>query len=684
MSAEPIIAQAVRALPLLVGVVALVALQRASLWRPVVRGLDAIANRRGPALLVVASVAVLHYAALALHQWPIPIHADEFSYLLMADTFTDGRLTNPTPPLSYLLWAPDVIFEPTYQSKYPPAQGVLLALGEWLAGDPLVGVWLGMAAACAAACWLMQRWLRPRWALLGGLTLATHKALATFWGSTYFGGGAAMLGGALLYGALPRLLDRPRARHAVLLAAGLALLANSRPFEGLVACLPAAAVLTAWLVRRRAWRSPEILRRVVVPVVAVLAVTGAAMGVYHRAVTGSPLKMPYQVFLESSSVANMALPGDPQARTGDEPSALIERHFKFYTLGGDPHLWLPLLLLPLAVRHHRWMRLALAAVVLTYFAVWLTVLASPHYAAPVTALLFTLYFQCVRHLRALLRRRRLLFQLFVAVFLVLWAAQLADSRRFHAERVQPGDPHHYSVIRAELLGPLESDDDRHLIVVPWDNRTSRVLTWVNNAADVEAAKIVWAWQGVGLAERFGERRCWLLDESVWPPVLVPTSPAELAWVLRLRDGAKARLETGMETRLESGGSARAVRVEIEDGGAKEASIQLARAHPALQAGARYTLRLRARSDAERTIGVQVSHGDGRALDAPELRHRVTLGREWREHSLRYAADEEIDHVGLELWLGGSTTAVEIDTVDVRVEAPTADGTTADGTADRIE
>lgn len=36
----------------------------------------------------------------------------------MADTFAEGRLTNPTPPVLMLLWSPDILLEPTYQSKY--------------------------------------------------------------------------------------------------------------------------------------------------------------------------------------------------------------------------------------------------------------------------------------------------------------------------------------------------------------------------------------------------------------------------------------------------------------------------------------------------------------------------------------------------------------------------------------
>ena len=55
------------------------------------------------------------------------------------------------------------------ESKYPPGQGLLLAIGQRVAGNPLVGVWLSSALACAALCWMLQAWVEETMALYGAL-----------------------------------------------------------------------------------------------------------------------------------------------------------------------------------------------------------------------------------------------------------------------------------------------------------------------------------------------------------------------------------------------------------------------------------------------------------------------------------------------------------------------------------
>ena len=214
------------------------------------RAFARLARRKSLSVAVVGFAAfLLRLAILPLCPIPLPFLPDDFSFLLAADTFASGRLTNPTPAMWMHFESIHVTMKPTYMSMYFPAQGLVLAAGKVLTGHPWYGVLVMSALMCAAICWMLQAWLPPSWALLGGIlaVLAPWPLQLLDQYLLRWRLDRGLLAGALVLGALPRFMKAARLRYGLLLAVGVILARNCPPYEGLLLCLPVAVVLGRWM-----------------------------------------------------------------------------------------------------------------------------------------------------------------------------------------------------------------------------------------------------------------------------------------------------------------------------------------------------------------------------------------------------------------------------------------------------
>ncbi len=261
------------------------------------RAFARLARRKTLSVVVVGLAAFLvRLAILPLCPVPLPFLPDDFSFLLAADTFAAGRLTNPTPAMWMNLESIHVTMKPTYMSMYFPAQGLVLAASKVIIGHPWFGILLMTALMCAAICWMLQVWLPPTWALLGGLLAVLRLGLFSYWINTYSGAGSiAALGGALILGALPRLTKTLRLRDGMLMATGVVLLGTSRPYDGMLLCLPVLCYMVWWgFFGKNRPSMALLLRRTAAPLLLIVA-GGAWMGYYNYRVFGSPLTPAYTI-----------------------------------------------------------------------------------------------------------------------------------------------------------------------------------------------------------------------------------------------------------------------------------------------------------------------------------------------------------------------------------------------------
>lgn len=525
---------------------------------PLESTLSRLASRRTACIyLIFFATIIIRLLLLPVVSYPRPIIHDEFAYLLQADIFAHGRLAFPPHSMARFFETFFVSFHPTYSSIFPPAQSAVLALGQFL-GHPWIGVLLSTAAMVAAIVWMLQGWFPARWALLGATLVLIRFAIFSYWMNSYWGGSVAAIGAALVLGALPRVQRRQRPRDAWLLGLGVFILANSRPVEGLLFCLPVAVVLLLWLLRLRRSHRTIPVQRVLMPIFVWLLATFVFTLYYNWRLTGDAFLFPrtlyYRRYLTVSPLIwGKILPpmhyDNPQFEAyfngwvrdqfdgAWEDLRRIEwerfRYLGTFFVGGL--LAIPFLTLPWLIFCRR-IRPILLQLIFCLLGLGTIIWFIPHYAAPAFCAFVMVLVQALRLLRHWKSFGRPIGigwtrVIVICVFLTVPSCVLNNI-------ASPGDAQCLSFVygwqRDAIAMQLAHTAGDHLVIVRYALDHNVHKEWVFNAADIDHSKIVWAREIPGmdlspLLAYYPNRKVWLVDADSIPPRLHPyTAPPSSA------------------------------------------------------------------------------------------------------------------------------------------------------------
>jgi len=510
---------------------------------PVARGeqfLAAFARRKVLACFAVGLLAIaIRTALVPVLGVPYAGITDEFSHLLLADTLLAGRVANPTHPFWMHFESIHIIQQPHYVSNYFPGQALVLAGAIWTTGQPWIGILLLSGLLCGVLCWCLQGWMPARWALFGALLALLRFSIGSYWVNALHGGFLPAIGGALVVGSYARLRKRSTVAEGIVLAAGLAILAATRPLEGALFSLPFVLTLPFWR-----WR-------ILVPLAVILGLTAASLGLYFQHITGSPFVTTYSLsqreygwpmglaWVKPRPIQHRHVELERYyqyeiAENGKVDSLLhflqfltfrVQEYWRFY-LG-------PALTVPLVMLQYVWRRRHLRIVFVGFFtafgAVMLEGASSPHYLAPAAAVIVLLVVECFRQLR--LQPRGLALARALPLILMLALTLRVGAETLHLPYTQalnyqswcckvPVDDNKRRITRY-----LDSQPGKHLVFVRAKSDEMNLFQWIYNRADIDASRIVWA-RDMGdeknqrLADYFHDRKVWIVDPNAQPATIV--------------------------------------------------------------------------------------------------------------------------------------------------------------------
>jgi len=317
-------------------------------------------------------------------------------------------------------------------------------------------------------------------------------------------------------------------------------------------------VLVVWIFSKDSPALRITLPRVAMPLAVMLALTAAGMGYYLWRVTGSPVRMPYQIERQEYAVAPYMIwqkvRPEPVYRHPAMRKMYVEEELLGYkasrTLPGvvlklyygwnfffGPALTLPFLLLVFVLPRDFSIRgistptrFFLSLLLICTLGWTVESFYSPHYSAPATGVFLALVLLAMRQVRRWGTAGLFLTRAIALICVLSFAIRIAAvPLRFQIARLHVFAWHQQGAMpfeRGQMLSVLQQLPGKQLVIVRYAPEHEPFSEWVYNDADIDNSKVVWAREmdpaeNQRLITYFKDRHIWLLEANKLPLRFTP-------------------------------------------------------------------------------------------------------------------------------------------------------------------
>jgi hypothetical protein len=293
-----------------------------------------------------------------------------------------------------------------------------------------------------------------------------------------------------------------------------------------------------------------------------IVAAGACMGYYDYRAFGSPATLPYTINRATYAMAPYYIwqsqrPEPPYRHPGMRRFYLESEMQGYSKINSWSHFLpgtfakaatallffagfalLPPLIMLRRVLHDRRIRFLVICVAVLIAGMVVEIFLLPHYVAPLTAAFYAIGLQAMRHLRVWRPEARpvgvTLVRLAVALCILLAAVRVfAGPLGFKVKEWPPSNwsgmwygPDRYGTERANIQAALQQLPGKQVVFVRDSPNRYPLDQWVYNNADVDASKVVWAWEmdaanNRELMQYYGVRKAWLIKMDTHPATISP-------------------------------------------------------------------------------------------------------------------------------------------------------------------